>query len=314
MFTLEWFGNFGYSVLRLSTPLIFVALAAVINQKAGMLNMALEGMMLSAALAGVVFAGFFGNVWAGLLGAVFFGIVAGGVLAVSSLSGKTDLYLTCIAFNLIAGGGTVFIMYMLTGEKATTSAAVKAYAIPLVTIPLMDKIPFLGKILSGHNLLTYLAFLSIYLVWFFLYRTRLGLRMRAVGENPQAASSVGINVKKIGYLSFLFSGVLCGCAGAFMSMGWVNFFMKNMTNGRGYIGLSAMNIAGGNPVGAAVAAVFFGFSDALATMLKSQGTSFPTEFIEMIPYAATVIALVLINMIRINQKKQIEKGRKREGV
>lgn len=314
MFTLEWFGDFGFSVLRLSTPLIFVALAAVINRKAGMLNMALEGMMLSAALAGVVFAGIFGNVWLGLFGAVIVGMLAGGVLAVSNLSGKTDLYLTCIAFNLIAAGGTVFIMFLLTGEKASTSAAIKAYTIPSVVIPLINKIPLLGQILSGHNLLTYLAFLSIYLVWFFLYRTRLGLRMRAVGENPQAASSVGINVTKTGYLSFLISGALCGFAGAFMSMGWVNFFMKGMTNGRGYIGLSAMNIAGSNPIGSAVAAVFFGFSDALATMLKSQGTSFPTEFIEMIPYAATIVALVLINMIRINKKKRIEKGLKRDGI
>lgn len=312
MLTLEWLANFGFSVLRLSTPLIFVGLAAVINKKAGMMNMALEGMMLAAALAGVVFAGFSGNVWIGLLGAVIFGVLSGGVLGFSSLSGKTDLYLTCIAFNLIAAGGTVFVMYLLTGEKSTTSAAIKAFTIPSLTIPLIDQIPFLGDIVSGHNLLTYLSFVSVYLVWFFLFRTRLGLRMRAVGENPQAASSVGINVKNICYLSFLVSGVLCGFAGAFMSMGWVSFFMTNMTNGRGYIGLSAMNIADANPIGTAVSAVFFGFSDALATTLKSQGTGFPTEFIEMIPYVATIVALVLINMIRISQRKKIEKGLKRE--
>lgn len=278
-----------------------------------MLNMALEGMMITAALAGVIFAGFFGNVWIGLLGAVVFGVLSGGVLGVSSISGKADLYLTCIAFNLIATGGTVFVMYLLTGEKATTAAAIKAYTIPSVTIPLINRIPFLGTVLSGHNLLTYLSFLSVYLVWLFLYRTRLGLRMRAVGENSQAAASVGINVKRIGYLSFLISGVLCGLAGAFMSMGWVSFFMKNMTNGRGYIGLSAMNIANADPVGTALAAVFFGFSDALATTLKSRSTKFPTEFIEMIPYLATIAALVLINIIRINKQRRIEKGFKREG-
>ncbi|MEG0689563.1 MAG: ABC transporter permease [Hungatella sp.] len=308
MFTLDWFANFGFSVLRLSTPLIFAALAAVISKKAGMLNMALEGMMLTAALAGVIFAGMSGSVWVGLIGAVVFGILSGAVIGFSNLSGKTDLYLTCIAFNLAATGGTVFVMYLLTGEKSTTSAAIKAFTLPTVVLPLIDKIPLLGKMISGHNLLTYLAFISIFLVWFFLYRTRLGLRMRAVGENSKAAASVGINVKKIGYISFLLSGVLCGFAGAFMSMGWVSFFMKNMTNGRGYIGLSAMNIAGGNPIGSAIAAVFFGFSDALATTLKSQGGNFPTEFIEMIPYIATIVALVLINVIRMNQKRKIEKG------
>ena len=310
MFTLDWFANFGFSVFRLSTPLIFAALAAVINKKAGMLNMALEGMMLSAALGGVVFAGATNNVWIGLLGAVVIGVIVGWVIAFANISGQTDLYLTCIAVNLAATGGTVFAMFLLTGEKATTSAAIKAYTLPSITIPLIDKIPLIGPMISGHNVLTYFSFISIFLVWFFLYRTRLGLRMRAVGENPQAASSVGINVKKIGYISFLITGVLCGFGGAFMSMGWVSFFMKNMINGRGYIGLSAMNIAEGNPIGSGIAAVFFGFSDALATTLKSQGGTFPTEFLDMIPYAATIIALVVISSIRMSHLKKIQRGGK----
>ena len=310
MFTLDWFANFGFSVFRLSTPLIFAALAAVINKKAGMLNMALEGMMLSAALGGVVFAGATNNVWIGLLGAVVIGVIVGWVIAFANISGQTDLYLTCIAVNLAATGGTVFAMFLLTGEKATTSAAIKAYTLPSITIPLIDKIPLIGPMISGHNVLTYFSFISIFLVWFFLYRTRLGLRMRAVGENPQAASSVGINVKKIGYISFLIAGVLCGFGGAFMSMGWVSFFMKNMINGRGYIGLSAMNIAEGNPIGSGIAAVFFGFSDALATTLKSQGGTFPTEFLDMIPYAATIIALVVIGSIRMSHLKKIQRGGK----
>lgn len=308
MFTIDWFANFGFSVLRLSTPLIFAGMAAVICKKAGMMNMALEGMMLSAALAGVVFAGMSGNVWIGLLGAVVVGVIVGWIIAFANLSGQTDLYLTCIAVNLACTGGTVFIMYLLTGEKATTSAAIKAFTLPSVSIPLVEQIPLLGPMLSGHNVLTYLAFLSVAAVWFFLYKTRLGLRLRAVGENPTAAASVGINVKRIGYISFLASGILCGFAGAFMSMGWVSFFMKNMVNGRGYIGLSASNIADGNPIGAAVAAVFFGFSDALATTLKSQGGKFPSEFIEMIPYAATIVALVLISSIRMSRQRRIEKG------
>jgi len=310
MYTLDWFANFGFSVLRLSTPLIFAALAAVISRKAGMLNMALEGMMLASALAGVIISGLTGSIWIGLIGAVIVGVLAGAIIGFSNLTGKTDLYLTCIAFNLAATGGTVFVMYLLTGEKSTTSAAIKAFTVPSITIPLIDKIPLIGKMVSGHNLLTYLAFLSVYIVWFFLYKTRLGLRLRAVGENPKAAGSVGINVTRIGYISFLISGILCGLGGAFMSMGWVSFFMKNMTNGRGYIGLSAMNIAAGNPVGSALAAIFFGFSDAFATMIKGRGGNFPTEFIEMIPYIATIAALVVMNMIRMNQKRKIEKGLK----
>ena len=308
MLTLEWLGSFCFSVLRLSTPLIYAGLAAVISKKAGMMNMALEGMMLCAALGGVIFAGLSGNVWIGLIGAVIVGVLVGGVIAFSSLSGKTDLYLTCIAVNLAASGGTVFVMYLITGEKATTSAAIKAYTLPSVAIPLINKIPFFGQMLSGHNILTYIAFFSIFAVWFFLTKTRLGLRLRAVGENPTAAASVGISVMKIGYISFLISGVLCGLAGAFMSMGWVSFFMKGMVNGRGYIGLSASNIANGNPIGAGITAIFFGLCDASATALKSQ-TSFPTEFLEMIPYAATMVALMVFGFIRNSRLHKIEKGK-----
>lgn len=307
MFTLDWIGNFGFSVLRLSTPLIYAGLAAVISKKAGMMNMALEGMMLCAALGGVAFAGLSGNMWIGLIGAIVLGVAVGGVIAFSSLSGKTDLYLTCIAVNLATSGGTVFAMYLMTGEKATTSAAIKAYTLPSITIPLINKIPLIGTMISGHNVLTYLSFISIFVVWFFLKKTRLGLRLRAVGENPIAAESVGISVKKVGYISFLLSGVLCGLAGAFMSMGWVSFFMKNMINGRGYIGLSASNIANGDPVGAGLVSIFFGLCDALATTLKSQG-NFPTEFLEMIPYAATMIALALFGYLGTKKKKKVESG------
>ena len=307
MSTLDWLGNFGFSVLRLSTPLIYAGLAAVISNKAGMMNMALEGMMLCAALAGVAFAGLTGNLWLGLIAAVIVGVLAGGVIAFASISGKTDLYLTCIAVNLAAAGGTVFVMYLLTGEKATTSAAIKAYTIPSFSIPIIENIPLIGKMLSGHNLLTYAAFFSIWAVWFFLKRTRLGLRLRAVGENPTAASSVGISVKKIGYISFLISGILCGLAGAFMSMGWVSFFMKGMINGRGYIGLSANNIAAGDPFFTGLVSIFFGFTDALATSLKS-GSTFPTEFLEMIPYASTMLAVCVFGVIRAKRAQKVAKG------
>lgn len=307
MFTLEWLGNFGFSVLRLSTPLIYAGLAAVISKKAGMMNMALEGMMLVAALAGVAFAGVTGNLWIGLVAAVIFGVATGAVIAFASISGKTDLYLTCIAINLAATGGTTFAMFLLTGEKATTSAAIKAYTIPSIVIPVIKDIPLIGNMISGHNLLTYVSFFSIFAVWFFLKKTRLGLRLRAVGENPTAASSVGISVQRIGYISFLISGVLCGLAGAFMSMGWVSFFMKGMINGRGYIGLSASNIANGDPVFTGIIGILFGFTDALATTLKS-GSSFPTEFLDMIPYAATMIAVCVVGIIRTSRARKVAKG------
>ena len=153
-----------------------------------------------------------------------------------------------------------------------------------------------------------MAVLSIFLVWLLLKRTRLGLRIRAVGENPHAAESVGISVKKIGFISFAICGIMTGLSGAYLSMSYVTFFMKNMANGRGYIGLSAQNMANGEPVGSALASLLFGFSQALTTTMKNQ-TNFPTEFLEMIPYAATIIALGITGLIVIQRIKKAESAK-----
>ena len=293
--------------IKMATPLVFAALAALITRQAGMFNMGVEGMILCSALGAVIFAHYGNSVWIGLLGAIIIGLVTGMIIAFSSLTGKTDLYLTCIAFNLMATGGTVFVMYLLTGEKSTTSGAFRAYAVPTIDIPLIKDIPIIGRIVSGQSLLTYLAVISVFVVWFLLKKTRIGLRIRAVGENPKAAESVGISVPKVGYISFAFCGVFAGLSGAFLSMSWVQFFMKNMANGRGYIGLSAQNMANGEPVGSALAALLFGFTDSLSITLKNQ-TTFPTEFLNMIPYLATIIAIIITSMIAINKRRRVEKG------
>ena len=299
--SIDWVA-FIADAIRMATPLVFAALAALITRQAGMFNMGVEGMILCAALGSVVFAHFGGSVWIGLLGGILIGLVTGMIIAFSSLTGKTDLYLTCIAFNLMAAGGTVFVMYLLTGDKSSTAGSLRSYQLPNFDIPLIKDIPVLGRIISGQSLLTYLAVLSVFLVWFLLKKTRIGLRIRAVGENPSAAESVGISVPKIGYISFAFCGVFAGLSGAFLSMSWVTFFMKNMVNGRGYIGLSAQNMAG-----SALASLLFGFADSLSITLKNQ-TTFPTEFLNMIPYLATILAIIVTSIIAINKKRRIEKG------
>lgn len=305
--SIDWV-EFIAEAIRMATPLIFAALAALITRQAGMFNMGVEGMILCSALAAVTFAHYSGSLWVGLIGAVLVGLLTGLIIAFANLSGKTELYLTCIAFNLAASGGTVFIMYVLTGEKSTTSGAFRSYQIPNIEIPFIKDIPVIGRIISGQSLLTWVAVLSIFLVWLLLKRTRLGLRIRAVGENPHAAESVGISVKKIGYISFAICGIMTGLSGAYLSMSYVTFFMKNMANGRGYIGLSAQNMANGEPVGSALASLLFGFSQALTTTMKNQ-TNFPTEFLEMIPYAATIIALGITGLIAIQRIKKAESAK-----
>ncbi len=304
--TIDWIAFIAEGI-RMATPLVFAALAALICRQAGMFNMGVEGMILCSALGAVIFAHYGGSVWIGLLGGIAVGLATGMVIAFASLTGKADLYLTCIAFNLMATGGTVFVMYLLTGEKSTTSGAFRSYQIPAIDIPVIKDIPVLGRIVSGQSLLTYLAVVAVFVMWFLLKRTRVGLRIRAVGENPKAAESVGISVNKIGYISFAICGVLCGLSGAFMSMSWVTFFMKNMVNGRGYIGLSAQNMANGQPVGSALASLLFGFTDALSTTLQNQ-TNFPVEFLEMLPYLATIFAIIITSVIAINKRRRIEQG------
>ena len=295
--------------IKMATPLIFAALAALINRHAGMFNMGIEGMILCAALGAVTVAHYSGNMWIGVLCGVLTGLITGLFIAFAHLTGKTDLYLTCIAFNLMATGGTVFVMYLLTGEKSTTSGAFRSYQIPNINIPIIKDIPFIGKILSGQSLLTYLAFISVFVVWFILYKTRIGLRIRSVGENPKAAESVGISVTKVGYIAFLLCGLFAGLAGTFLSMSWVTFFMKGMVSGRGYIGLSAQNMANGSPIGSALVSLLFGTTTSFSTTLKSQ-SSFPTEFLEMIPYLATILAIIFTSIYSISKQKRIERGNK----
>ena len=295
--------------IKMATPLVFAALAALMTRQAGMFNMGVEGMILCSALGAVTGAHYLGGVWWGVLCGVGVGVLTGLIIAFAHLTGKTDLYLTCIAFNLAATGGTVFLMYLMTGEKSTTSGAFRSYQIPNINIPIIKDIPVLGKILSGQSLLTYIAVLSIWFVWFLLKRTRVGLRIRSVGENPKAAESVGISVTRIGYISFLLCGLFAGLSGTFLSMSWVTFFMKNMVNGRGYIGLSAQNMANGQPVGSALVSLLFGATTSIATTLKSQST-FPTEFLEMVPYLATIIAIIFTSLYAINKKRKLEQGGK----
>ena len=255
----------------------------------------------------MVFAHYGNSVWIGLLGAIVIGLVTGMIIAFSSLTGKTDLYLTCIAFNLMATGGTVFVMYLLTGEKSTTSGAFPRLCGSQHRHPPYQGYPGAGPDHLGPEPADLSGGVLGVPRLVLLKKTRIGLRIRAVGENPKAAESVGISVPKIGYISFAFCGVFAGLSGAFLSMSWVQFFMKNMANGRGYIGLSAQNMANGEPVGSALAALLFGFTDSLSITLKNQ-TKFPTEFLNMIPYLATIFAIIITSMIAINKKRKIEKG------
>ena len=291
--------DFISSVLRLSTPILFAGLAALITDKAGVINIGLEGIMLSAALAGVVGSAFGGNAFIGLLLALVVGVAMGLLMAYFAIGLKTDIVLMGIALNLMASGSTVFLLYVITKDKGM-STSLKSFIMPVIQLPFIKSIPVLGDILSGHNLLTYLAFLFTVLVWILLYRTPLGLRIRVVGENISAAESVGIPVKKVQFIALAISGVLASMGGAYMSMGYMDKFARDMTAGRGFIALAAEALGRATPLGTLIASLFFGMVDALSSNL--QILNVPVQFVQMLPYVCTIVGLVIYSAIKGRNK------------
>lgn len=277
------------SILRISTPIILPALGGLISDLAGVINIALEGIMLVSAFTGVVVSAYTQNIWIGVLAGIIVGILYSLLLALFHLYLNTDIILAGIALNIMAQGGTIFLLYILTGDKGNSSTLASG-AVPTVTIPIIDNIPWLGTILSGHNIFTYLAFLLTWLVYVFLYKTPLGTHLRAVGENPVAAETVGINVKRTQMIAIGMSGFLASLGGLSLSMAYLNIFQNAMTAGRGFIALAAVFLGGRTPLGTTVAAIIFGFADALSNQLGS--LAIPPQWVQMIPYAATVIALI----------------------
>lgn len=298
------------TVIRTSTPIILPAMGGLISELAGVINIALEGIMLSAAFFGVV-VGALGPEWLpGLplwlypwLGAgagIVSGLLLALIIAFFHLELGADVILAALGINILAGGGTVFIMVALTGDKGSTSTLASP-ALPAVVIPFVNNIPFLGQFLngengSGYNIVTYAAFASVVLVWIFLYRTRLGTHLRAVGENPAAAASVGISVKSVKYIALLLSGFLAALGGINLSMGYLTLFQANMTAGRGFIALAAVFLGNKSPIGTLIAALIFGAAGALEAQLGTLDV--PSQLITMIPPVVTIAALVIYNIRR----------------
>lgn len=293
--------DFAFSVLRVTTPILFAALGALISNRAGIINIGMEGIMLVSALAGVIVSAYTHSAWIGLLGAVLSGTLIAGILAFFTLKFKTHIILGGVAINMFASGGTVFILYLLSGDKGS-STSLASKVLPSVQIPLLKDIPVLGPILSGHHILTYGSILSVLVVYYLLNRTPLGLRIRSVGENPHAAQSVGVSVIKIQYSALLLSGFFASLGGAYMSMGYLSLFTRDMIAGRGWIAIAAESMGRSTTVGTALTSLLFGTADALSNAL--QVLKIPAELIATLPYVATVIGLVIYAVSETRKKNR----------
>lgn len=297
--------DFWFGVLRSTTPILFAALASLMSSISGITNMALEGAMLFAALFAVIGSALTGNIWIGLLFAVAISVALTLALGFFKMRLKADEIMVAIAINLLATGGTVFILYLLTGNKSTSSA-LPSGVFPTLHIPLIENIPFIGNVVSGHNILVYVAFLSIFVIYYLLYQTSLGLRIRSIGGNEEAAESVGVSVEKTRYTALFISGILTGLAGTYLSMGYLTIFTAGMTAGRGYIALAASFVGGNNPFGTMLASGLFGLFDQLGNQLQSI-TNTPQEFIFMIPYIATVVMYTIFAYRRSTRQQRANK-------
>ncbi|MCX5494498.1 ABC transporter permease [Kaistia dalseonensis] len=278
------------AILRVSTPLILAGLGVHVSSRAGVLNIGIEGMMLAGALAGVVISALTQNAWLGLVAALLAGAVLAALLSVAIHLLRADLVLSGIALNMAALAGTTLALFALTGDKGISSS-LPSLTLPMVRLPLIDDIPILGPLLSGHNVLTYAGLLAVPLVAILVNRTPLGLAMRAVGENPEAAAATGVPVLRVQVTALLISGLFAGAAGAFLSMGYVSWFSQNMTAGRGFIALAADVMGFGYAWGTMAAALLLGTTEAIT--LSLQGFGVPSELLQAIPYLVPVLAMVI---------------------
>lgn len=265
--------------------------------------MALEGILLFSALFGVIFSSLTQSAWLGLIITVVIGGLIGLVLAFFILNLKTDEILAAIAINLAATGGTVLIMLYFSGDRGVSSS-IRSFATPTVTIPLIDKIPFIGEVLSGQNALTWLALLAVIVMHLFLYKTPMGLSIRAVGENKNAAESVGISSRKVQYIALIISGALAAMGGFFLSGGYMNMFTKDMAGGRGYIALAASSMGGNTPVGGFLVSLLFGAAQALANIMQLTSVM-PYEIILMVPYLTTLVGLGIYYYSQKRKKERL---------
>ncbi|AEF17955.1 MULTISPECIES: ABC transporter permease [Thermoanaerobacterium] len=275
------------ATLAMATPLALPALGGTFSERSGVVNIAMEGIMLIAAFFAVLFAHLTGSAWLGLLGAVIVGMIVAVIFAWAAVTLTADQVILGMAINIFASGFTAYLLNTIFGFSGTPT---DTPMLPNINIPVIKNIPFVGQILSGNSVIVYLMIILIFASDYFLFHTNLGLRIRAVGENPEAAETAGINVIKLRYLGVTLSGLFSAIGGAYLSIGLLNSFSTDMSSGRGYIALAAMIFGKWTPFGSFGAALLFGFATALSMQLQNSALS--KNIIMMLPYILTVLALV----------------------
>ncbi|MFP6771936.1 MAG: ABC transporter permease [Alphaproteobacteria bacterium] len=290
------------ATIRVSVPLILCALAGLVVERSGVIDIGLEGKMLAGAFGAATVAALSGSAWLGLLGGIGVSTLLAMLHGFATITHRGNQIVSGVAINILASGLTVLLgisWFQMGGQTPPLTGDARFSSLSLPGADAVADVPLLGhlysELLSGHNVLVYLAFLTVPAVWWLVYRTRFGLRLRATGENPAAVDTAGISVVRMRYLALIICGILCGVAGAYLSTAHGAGFLREMTAGKGFIALAAMIFGKWRPVPVLFACLLFGFLDAIS--IRLQGVELPiigemsVQFIQALPYILTVVLL-----------------------
>ncbi|MFT3852640.1 MAG: ABC transporter permease [Ilumatobacteraceae bacterium] len=280
--------NLIVSGIYLSMPLILAAFGGLLSERAGVINLALEGQMLFGAFSAVAFTWWLGSPWLGLLAAMLTGALVGAIHAWFSVSLRANQIVSAMAINLVASGLTAALIETVWG-KPGVSPSVRKFS--TVHLPLVDQIPFVGRILERLTVLDLAGLALAPVVWFVLFRTAFGLRLRSCGESPEAAASVGVPVIAVRYQAVIISGLLAAAGGAYLSLTQVGVFQRNITGGRGYLALAAMIFGKWRPFPVLGACLLFGLADAFQYRAQVAGVNLPHDLLLALPYLVALLAL-----------------------
>ena len=285
--SMDLVGMMNTSLVR-ATPIALAALCGVISERAAVVNIGIEGIMLMSAMTSVMLASLTRNLYVGLLAGMLTGMFVAALHAVLVIQFRVDQIISGVAVNIIGAGASSFISnrYLQTSNTLNNSPI-----FPNIAIPGLVKIPILGPVLFENNIMVYLMLILVAVIFVVLFYTRWGLRTRAVGEHPKAADTLGINVYMTRYVNVILGGMVAGMGGAYFTIGSVGRFDKLMTAGKGFIGLAAMIFGNWNPIGALGSSLIFGFADSLQVKMQILDIPIPTEFLQMAPYIVTIIVL-----------------------
>ena len=276
------------AAIRLSTPIALAALAGAFSERAGVVNIGLEGMLLSGAFAAVLGSFLSGNAWLGVLCGVLVGALLGALLALFTIRLEADHVVSGVGLNILSLGLTTWLMQVIWGSRGTSPSVA---GIGRMQLPWLSELPLLGRLLGAQSPFVYLMLLLVLASWWLMFKTPWGLRLRVIGEHPEAADSLGINISAIKYSCVIGAGALCGLGGAYLSLGNLTWFSVNMSAGRGYMALAANIFGQWNPLGGFAASLLFSFADAVQMRLQGLDIAVAHHLIQMLPYLLTIAVL-----------------------